>query len=199
VRDKNRADKIDPLKKAFGEKFDQLELVEADLCKEETIINACEGCQYVVHTASPFPLDKPKNEMELITPAVEGTLAAMKGCKKYGVKRIVITSSIVSLFKPTDTKKLHLTRADWTDVKRKDVAPYEKSKTLAEQAAWDFQKELPENEKFEIVVINPGFVLGPNLNKANFTSGDIIKKLVTGEIPRTPEISFGTVDVRDVA
>ena len=59
----------------------------------------------------------------------------------------------------------------------------------------DFQKELPENEKFEIVVINPGFVLGPNLNKANFTSVDIIKKLVTGEIPRTPAMRLPTVDV----
>jgi nucleoside-diphosphate-sugar epimerase len=53
---------LEPLKKAFGELYDQLELVEADLDKEQTIIDACEGCVYVIHTASPFPLANPKNE-----------------------------------------------------------------------------------------------------------------------------------------
>ena len=80
MRDIKRADKIEPLKEAFGEYFEQLELVEADLCNEDSIINAIEGCKYVVHTASPFPLQHPKNKMELITPVVDGTLAAMKGC-----------------------------------------------------------------------------------------------------------------------
>jgi dihydroflavonol-4-reductase len=68
------------------------------LLNEQSIIEACKDCTYVVHTASPFPLKMPKNEDELIKPAVEGTLAAMKGAEKYGIKRIVITSSIAAIF-----------------------------------------------------------------------------------------------------
>ena len=81
--------------------------------------------------------------MVLITPAVEGTRAALKGCHKYGVKRIVVTSSIVSIYKPTDKKKTEYSREDWTDTSRKDVTAYEKSKTLAERAAWDFFSQPP--------------------------------------------------------
>ena len=78
VRSVNKPEKIEPLKKAFGAHFEQLELVEADLCDEASIIKAAEGCTYIVHTASPFPLDAVKDEQILIKPAVEGTLAAMK-------------------------------------------------------------------------------------------------------------------------
>ena len=137
--------------------------------------------------------------MELITPAVNGTLAAMKGCKKHGVKRIVITSSVAAIYKPTDLKQTSFSRNDWTDVKSKAVGAYEKSKTLAEKAAWDFLEALPENERFELVTVNPGLVLGPNLNKANFSSGDVIKKFITGEVPRCPSMCMAMVDVRDVA
>ena len=76
----NKPEKIEPLKKAFGAHFEQLELVEADLCDEASIIKAAEGCTYIVHTASPFPIASPKDENELIKPAVNGTLAVMKGC-----------------------------------------------------------------------------------------------------------------------
>lgn len=123
----------------------------------------------------------------------------MEGAKKHGVKRVVITSSVAAIYKPVDTKQRKYSRADWTDLARKDVSPYEKSKTLAEKAAWDFLKALPENERFELATVNPGLVLGPNLNKANFSSGDVIKKLLTGEIPRAPSMCMCVVDVRDVA
>jgi len=65
--------------------------------KEDSIIEACKGCDFIVHTASPFPLKKPKNEDELIKPAVEGTLAAMKRDLKYGAKRVVLTSSVAAI------------------------------------------------------------------------------------------------------
>jgi len=53
--------------------------------------------------------------------------------------------------------------------------PYSKSKVLAEDAAWNFVKDLGRMKKFELVTINPGLVLGPNLNAAEFTSGEIMK------------------------
>ena len=80
VRDKNNEKKLAPIRKSFGDHFDQLELVEADLLNEESLINAIAGATYVVHTASPFFTEIPKDENELIKPAVNGTLAVMKGC-----------------------------------------------------------------------------------------------------------------------
>lgn len=109
-----------------------MSLVEADLTKEQTIIDACEGCTYVVHTASPFPIAKPKHENDLIIPAVEGTLAALKGAQKYKCKRVVVTSSVAAIWKTSDKKQINFNTDDWTDVKQKRVGAYEKSKTLAE-------------------------------------------------------------------
>ena len=97
VRDKNNEKKIDPIKKAFGEYFDQLELVEANLNDAESLHKAIEGSTYVVHTASPFPLGEPKNERDLIDPAVNGTKAVMEGAHKHKVKRVVITSSCAAI------------------------------------------------------------------------------------------------------
>jgi dihydroflavonol-4-reductase len=128
------------------------------------MIQAMEGSTYIVHTASPFPIEEPKDENILIKPAVEGTLAVMKAAKINKVKRVVITSSIVSIFKNGVEGQTHFTENDWTDTK---IAPaYDKSKTLAEKAAWDFISNLPDDEKIELATINPGFVLGPNLNEA---------------------------------
>jgi len=142
-------------------------------------------------------LDKPKDEMVLIKPAVDGTMAAMRACHKHKVKRIVITSSIAAIYKCKDKTKVDFSNEDWTDCEIAE--PYEKSKTMAEKAAWDFLESLPENERFECATINPGFVIGPNLNTAFFTSGDVISKILTGEFPGFPDIRFPTVDVRDVA
>ena len=97
VRSKTNIAKISPLKVAFGDMFDQIELVEADLLDEASLVAACKGCTYVVHTASPFVIDKPKDENDLIKPAVEGTLGICKGSAAAGVKRLVITSSVVAI------------------------------------------------------------------------------------------------------
>ena len=86
-----------PIRKAFGENFNKLELVEADLLKPETLDAAIAGQDFVVHTASPFVLNSPKDESDLIRPAVEGTLAVMRAAHKYKVKRVVITSSVVAI------------------------------------------------------------------------------------------------------
>jgi nucleoside-diphosphate-sugar epimerase len=197
VRSCNNEAKIAPLKEAFGEYFDQLELAEADLLNEQSLFKAIEGSTYVVHTASPFPIAKPKNEDVLIKPAVEGTMAVVKAAHQNRVKRVVITSSVAAIYVSKDKKQKEFTVADWTDCKI--ATPYEKSKTLAEKAAWDFQASLPEDERFEIVTVNPGLVLGPNLNKASFSSGDIIKKLMMKELPGLPQMQMPIVDVRDVA
>lgn len=161
------------------------------------MIDAIAGAKYVVHTASPFPLKAPKDENELIEPAVNGTLAAMRGAEKHGVTRVVITSSVAAVMTNKDPKKTHFNDQDWTDLTI--AKAYEKSKTLAEKAAWDFVEAQPEGKKIELATVNPGFVLGPNLNKCHFSSGDVIRQFVDGSIPMYPLVSMPIVDVRDVA
>lgn len=90
-------DKLEPIRNALGEKFDLIEFVSADLTDAESIMKAVEGCDYVIHTASPNPPTVPRDEFELITPAVEGTRAVLEACKAHKVKRLVITSSTAAV------------------------------------------------------------------------------------------------------
>lgn len=143
-------------------------------------------------------MDEPSDENELIKPAVDGTLAVMRAAQQHKVKKVVITSSCVAIFEGHPEKD-RFTEADWSDVTK--CGAYSKSKTLAEKAAWDFVAALPENEKFHVATVNPGLVVGPNYNTAKFTSGDIIKTLMTGQMSAVglPRIALPLVDVRNVA
>lgn len=89
--------KLDTLKEGFGKHFDDLELVKGDLLDRDSIFEAVDGCTHVLHVASPFPLESPKDENDIIRPAVEGTQNVLDACKKFGVKRLVITSSCAAI------------------------------------------------------------------------------------------------------
>jgi nucleoside-diphosphate-sugar epimerase len=141
----------------------------------------------------------PKDEMELIGPAVDGAKRVLRACAAAGtVKRVVMTSSVAAIaFGHTDGHGTVRTEEDWSRVENCEA--YQKSKTLAERAAWDFVRALPTERRFELVVVNPGFVLGPLLNADAGTSAELIRKLMVREMPACPEIGFAPVDVRDVA
>lgn len=141
VRDLSNAKKIEPLMKAFGHYFTDLTLVEADLLNAESVINAIKGADFVVHTASPFPLKQPRDEMELIKPAVDGTLAVMKGCHAHKVKRVVITSSVAAIsqcLRQDRPQNNIYNESHWSNPIGNHINAYSKSKTLAERAAWEF-------------------------------------------------------------
>ncbi|HYB99878.1 MAG TPA: aldehyde reductase [Candidatus Limnocylindrales bacterium] len=176
-----------------------LELVEADLSADRGWHEAVTGCTYVQHVASPFPPEVPKDENELIRPAVDGALRVLRACAASGtVRRVVMTSSVAAVaYGHASGQDKVLTEEDWSDPARCD--PYPKSKTLAERAAWDFVRGLPAEQRFELSVINPGFVMGPLLNADQGTSGELIRKLMVRDMPACPEIGFAPVDVRDIA
>ena len=116
-----------------------------------------------MHTASPFPMVQPKDEQELIKPAVDGTLAAMRAAQQHKVKRVVVTSSMAAKMNKVDRNHVHITADDWSELEACGSA-YEKSKTMAERAAWDFVAALPENEKFELSVVThlpPTLIFNP--------------------------------------
>ena len=137
--------------------------------------------------------------MELIGPAVGGAKRVLEACADSGtVKRVVMTSSVAAVaFGHKDGNGAVRTEADWSVPENCDAYP--KSKTLAERAAWDFVAALPPARRFELAVINPGFVLGPLLNADQGTSGELVRKLMVRDMPACPEIGFAPVDVRDVA
>jgi nucleoside-diphosphate-sugar epimerase len=178
---------------------DRLNFVKADLIEDADWIDAANGCLYVLHVASPFPSQPPKHENDLIIPAREGTLRILKAAAMTNVKRVVITSSVaaVSYGHVYDSSKI-FDENDWSRTDA-DIGAYEKSKTLAESAAWDFVNSLEGDNKLELTVINPGMVIGPILDNHYSTSGEIVRKLMRREYPGCPKLNFPFVDVRDVA
>jgi dihydroflavonol-4-reductase len=200
VRSQARADEVREAMAAHAgiDLGDRLELVEADLSRDEGWADAVRGCSYVLHVASPFPNRAPEHEDELIKPAKEGTLRVLRAAADAGVKRVVLTSSLaaVSGGHPVDNERVY-TEDDWSIVER--CPPYPKSKTLAERAAWDFVASLEGDAPMELSVINPGAVLGPVLNRHYSTSGEVVRKLLAKELPGTAKLGFAWVDVRDVA
>jgi nucleoside-diphosphate-sugar epimerase len=176
---------------------DRLSFFAADLESDAGWAEAVAGCDYVQHVASPFPLTQPKDEQELIRPAVEGTLRVLRAARDGGVKRVVQTSSFAAVGYGHGRRKKPFTEADWTRVTGPAVQPYMKSKTLAERAAWNFIAE--EGKGLELVVVNPVGIFGPALGGDLSTSIELVKQMMTGAMPGTADLYFGVIDVRDVA
>ena len=189
VRNKDDQNTIDVLREGYKDKFDSLNLVNMDLNDSESIINAIEGFDYVVHVASPFPSDSPEDASELIDPAVNGTKAVLEGCLKHKIQRLVVTSSVVAIY---EFEKGDVTLDETTFATVKDTHDtYTKSKILAEAEIWKFVEENKDNEeKTEVTVLNPGFVLGPlKINKSSTSAGLAIALMSGGGVELPPVIA----------
>ncbi len=182
----------------FIESSDRLELVQADLLRDEGWDAAACGCDYALHVASPFPLAEPQDENDLIRPAREGTLRVLKACAAAGVRRVVLTSSVAAVSAGHPAGATHFSEADWSVVDSPTIGAYAKSKTLAERAAWDFMSTLGPSHPMTLSVINPGLVLGPLPDTYARSSGELVMQLLRGQ-PGVARVHFQTVDVRDVA
>ncbi|MEO3928470.1 aldehyde reductase [Micromonosporaceae bacterium B7E4] len=169
-----------------------LEFAEADLTVDAGWMRAVDGCDFVWHVASPFPPRLPRDENELIGPAVGGTLRLLRAAAASTVRRVVLTSSLAAIIYGHDGTRTY-TEADWTEAGRAD--PYPKSKTLAEKAAWNFAHQ----SRLELVTVNPGTIIGPLLHAERPTSLELIRRMMRGQLPLVPRIGWATVDVRDLA
>lgn len=174
-----------------------IDFFAADLTADEGWAEAVTGADYVLHVASPFPSSQPKNEDDVIIPAREGALRVLKAARDAGVKRVVLTSSFAAIGYSDAHPGRPFTEEDWTDPTASSITPYVKSKTLAERAAWDFIES--EGGELELAVVNPVGILGPALSKDVSTSVELAIALMDGAMPGIPNLSFGLVDVRDVA
>ena len=197
LRSMNREQEVrDAIK--TGTNDENLEFCKLDLLEDDGWEDAMWDCDYLMHVASPFVIEDPKDENELIKPAKEGTLRALNAAKTAGIKRVVLTSSVAAVNSHMMSGTSDHTT--WTDINSKYVTPYQKSKTIAEKAAWDFYNNQDSNNKMELAVINPGGVMGPQLgNDLGGASTQIVSQLISGKFPMIPALSFPFIDVRDVA
>jgi nucleoside-diphosphate-sugar epimerase len=203
VRGQKREPEVRAMLKTGGaEPGDRLSFIAADLEKDAGWAEAAAGCDYVLHVASPFPANVPKNEDDLIVPAREGALRVLRAARDTGVKRVVLTSSFAAIGYGHKPQTAPFTENDWTDLNGDGVLPYQKSKTIAERAAWDFIAREGRNKAggtLELSVVNPVAVFGPVLGPDYSPSILIVQRMMDGALPGVPRLYFGAVDVRDVA
>lgn len=198
LRNMQRADAIREIIRQHTNNADALEFAETDLTRDEGWVEAATGCPLILHVASPFVIQAPKHEEELIIPAREGTLRLLRAAKTAGARKVVLTSSVAAIaYGDRNVLDRLYTEDDWSNHESKDIEAYSKSKTLAERAAWDFVSN--DNPGFDLAVINPGAVLGPILEKDYGTSAMMILLMLQGALPGVPRLGYEIVDVRDVA
>jgi nucleoside-diphosphate-sugar epimerase len=188
---------IDTLKSNGITSFDNLTFFEADLSKDDNWDEAMKGCDYVLSVASPVFFKTQKDENEAMRPAIEGIIRVLKAAKNATVKRVVMVSNFGAVGFSNKNTNAVTTEADWTDPNEKGLSLYEKSKLLAERAAWDFMKK--EGGNLEFATINPVAILGPSLSNHVSESFVILESLLNGSMRAIPKISLNIVDVRDVA
>lgn len=178
-----------------GAEADGLTFVQADLLADRGWDDAVDGCDRVLHVASPFPFGTPRNADELIVPARDGTRRVLRAARARGVRRVVLTSSFAAVGYGQRARKEAFTEDDWTntDIERR---PYVRSKTIAELAAWRMVDELGGPE---LTAVNPVVIFGPVLGPDYSSSIELLRILMSGRLPAVPRLSFGVVDVRDVA
>ena len=198
VRDLAREKAVrDAVSSAGVDPGSRLDVLAADLNRDDGWAEAVRGCRYVLHVASPFPPEQPKDPDELIVPARDGALRVLRAALDAGVERVVMTSSIAAVRSGrTSSEAAPFTESDWTDGDDTSRTPYVRSKTLAEQAAWQLVGDAGARDR--LATVNPGAIIGPALNDDHSYSLQAIQRLLDG-MPAAPQLGFTFVDVRDVA
>jgi dihydroflavonol-4-reductase len=177
---------------------DRLEFALADLMSDDGWAAAVADCKYVLHVASPFPPEQPKDPNELIVPARDGAKRALAAALDAGVERVVLTSSVAAIHADREDSEANpLNEDDWTNGDDPSKVPYTRSKTLAERAAWALAEERGARDR--LATVNPGAIIGPPLGSERSYSLQAIGRLLEGDMPAIPRLGFSFVDVRDVA
>ena len=205
VRDINKKSEVlNGIKKEI-DPSEKLEFVKLNLLSDDGWDDAMEGCKYVLHVAAPFSVKEPDDENEYIEPIRDGTLRALKFAQKAKVKRLVLTSSAVTMMGvvyDSDQDIGNVDTKDWTDPDSKNINTYIKAKTLMEKAAWDFFDNQSDDSSIEMAVMCAGGIYGPSLtgNTSGFSMKGIYQML-TGhfKMAMIPPAGIPMSDVRDLA
>ncbi|MBY5388706.1 SDR family oxidoreductase [Rhizobium leguminosarum] len=189
------AEVLSNLRTGGAEPGDRLSFIAADLTADDGWAEAAAGCTYVIHGASPTPSGDQVCEEDWVRPAVDGNMRVLRAARDAGVKRVVLTSAFGAIGVGHKPRSRPFVETDWSDLNG-HVAPYQRSKTLAERASWDFIAR--EGGGLELASVNPTTVLGPALGPDYSHSIRLIKNLLDGQ-QGCPKINTCVVDVRDVA
>lgn len=176
---------------------DKLSFHAANLTSDAGWDAAMEGCDYLLHVASPLGVAEPKDPNELIVPARDGARRAVAAAIKARVKRVVLTSSVAATSHGAGGGDSLADESVWTDPAAPGTSAYAQSKTLAEKAAWDLIAA--SGGSTSLATVNPALVLGPVLSGDFSDSVQVVERLLSGRVPGLPRLGFNIVDVRDVA
>ncbi|MEO6277222.1 NAD-dependent epimerase/dehydratase family protein [Roseateles sp.] len=180
-----------------GDARERLRCFAADLMLDAGWAEAAAGSSHMAHLASPLPVGVPRDANELIVPARDGALRALKAARDAGVQRVVMTSSVAAISYGHGPGEHRFTERDWTRLETPGIPPYVQSKTVAERAARDWVAR--EGGGLAFCTVNPSVVLGPVASADYSASVVLVRSLLQGRVPALPRIGFGVVDVRDVA
>lgn len=191
--------RLDPAKYAYLTALpgaeERLELVAAELLTPGSYDDAVAGCTGVLHTASPYVVDVADPQRDLVDPALEGTRNVLGSVSRAdSVQRVVLTSSLAAVSDEPEPGRT-FTEADWNTRSTLKRNPYYLSKKLAEEEAW----KLADGAAWKLVVINPYMTIGPSIGPGRNTSNDVLANILGGSYPGIMALSWGFVDVRDIA
>uniref|UniRef100_R7W8E2 Bifunctional dihydroflavonol 4-reductase/flavanone 4-reductase n=1 Tax=Aegilops tauschii TaxID=37682 RepID=R7W8E2_AEGTA len=180
--------------RAFDGAADRLVLLRADLMEPETLVEAFTGCEGIFHAASPVTDDPEK----MIEPAIRGTKYVITAAADMGIKRVVFTSTIGTVYmNPHRDPSKPVDDTCWSDLEycKKTANWYCYAKTVAEQDALETARQ----RGIELIVVNPVLVLGPLLQPTVDASTEHVMKYLTGSAKTYVNAAQAYVHVKDVA
>ncbi|KAI0055323.1 NAD(P)-binding protein [Artomyces pyxidatus] len=179
VRGTSRPSNAQRLREGYASFGDKFEVVEVEDLVTSGLAHALNGVDAVMHVASPG-VPAAAAPAQMLKVAVEATVRILEAASAAGVKKVVVTSSIVALASPADLwNKSTISHNDYNGMTYDDATKpgtsyfdiYGTSKALAEQATWKFAEEHPE---MYIATVHPPFLYGPT------GKGQIIRNLDSG-------------------
>ncbi|MGN6380581.1 MAG: NAD-dependent epimerase/dehydratase family protein [Gaiellales bacterium] len=167
------------------------ELVRGDILDPAAVRAAASGCQTVFHMAGHVG-HRARDEPLLRSANVDGARVLLDAAREAGVQRVVFTSSI-SAMGPAGSPKHPRDEGAWMldgDDGRADFR-YARSKAAGEQLAIQAAAE-----GLDVVITNPGFVIGPG--DVNRVSSWPVEEYLRGWLRFTVDGGLSYVDARDV-
>jgi dihydroflavonol-4-reductase len=197
IRDLARAEEVKRSIESVVDPEGRLSFHQADLTSDAGWDEAAQGADFLLHVASPLGVPEPKNPDDLIIPARDGAVRAIRAAIKAGIKRVVMTSSVAATSRPLSEPDGESDETVWTNGDDVSAGAYARSKTIAEKAAWELIRN--QGNGTSLSVVNPALVLGPVFGADYSDSVQIVERLLKGRVPGLPHLGFCIVDVRDVA